>query len=320
MSFHPDFFLRGPFRTLALGLALTVGGPAQALVFITSGDPTFNTTAPGGALTDSGWQFQGQWSGLLGTPVAPNFFLAAKHGGGTVGGAFSYQGSGYLTTAKFDHPTADLTLWQVASAFPTYAPLYTGTDEAGKNLVVFGRSATRGEEVTVSGASPTSLRGWLWNGPGGGTLRWGENTVHTTPTVGGADYLTASFSRGGGANEATLASGDSGGGVFIQDGESWKLAGINFAVEADFRTSADGSSFKAAIFDAGGLFYNFGSGFTLVPDQLADIQASFYSTRVSSYAGWIQGLTAVPEPSSVTLVSGCILMALAVGRHRWPRR
>ena len=170
MSFHPDFFLRGPFRTLALGLALTVGGPAQALVFITSGDPTFNTTAPGGALTDSGWQFQGQWSGLLGTPVAPNFFLAAKHGGGTVGGAFSYQGSGYLTTAKFDHPTADLTLWQVASAFPTYAPLYTGTDEAGKNLVVFGRSATRGEEVTVSGASPTSLRGWLWNGPGGGTL------------------------------------------------------------------------------------------------------------------------------------------------------
>ena len=293
-----------PRLGLLLSFALATLAPARALVFIQSGDPAFNATAPTGDLAGSGWQYQGNWGGLLGTPVAPSYFLTAKHGGGTVGNNFTFQGAAYATTAKFDHPTADLTLWQVAGTFPDYAPLYTGTDEMGKGLVVFGRSAVRGAEVTVPGASPTDLRGWQWGSTGGGTLRWGENQVAATPAVSGAEYLRASFSFSGGPNEATLATGDSGGGVFIQDGGIWKLAGINYAVEAEFRTAADGTTFRAAIFDAGGLYYNNGSGFALLTDLPGDIQASFYSTRVSSYAGWIQGITAVPEPAeSVGLVA-----------------
>lgn len=305
-----------PRLGLLLSCTLATLAPVRALVFIQSGDPSFNATAPTGDLAGSGWQYQGNWGGLLGTPVAPGFFLTAKHGGGTVGNSFTFQGSSYVTTAKFDHPTADLTLWQIAGAFPDYAPLYTGTDEVGKGLVVFGRSAVRGAEVNVAGASPTDLRGWEWGNTGGGTLRWGENQVVATPSVSGAEYLRATFSYAGGPNEATLATGDSGGGVFVQDGGVWKLAGINYAVEADFRATADGTTFRAAIFDAGGLYYNTGSGFALLTDLPGDIQASFYSTRVSSYAGWIQGLTAVPEPAEVAWVTAAGLAGLAF----WHRR
>ncbi len=298
---------------LAAG-ALMTGAPAHALIFIHSADPAFNTTAPTGDLADSGWQFQGTWGGLLGTPVAPNYFVTAKHGGGSVGGTFTYQGTPFTTTARFDHPTADLTLWQVTGAFGMWAPLYTGTDEVGQGLVVFGRSATRGAEVTVPGASPSDLRGWLW-GSTGGAQRWGENRVDSAVNYAGADYLLAGFSYDGGANEATLAGGDSGGGVFIRDGSTWKLAGINYAVEATFRTTADGATFNAAIFDAGGLFGDTGDGFTLLPDSSADLEASFYSTRISAYAGWIQEVTAVPEPTAPAGFAGIGLVAFALARR-----
>lgn len=306
---------RPGLRRLILGGALSATLPVHALIFITSGDPAFNSSAPGGALENSGWQYEGTWGGLLGTPVAPDFFLTAKHGGGSVGDGFSYQGTGFSTVARFDYPTADLTLWQVSGTFPTYAPLYSGADEAGKGLVVFGRSATRGDEVVVSGASVSDLRGWLWNGSGGGTQRWGENVVDATTVYAGADYLVAGFSRTGGVNEATLAGGDSGGGVFIQEGGTWKLAGINYAVEAEFRTSAGGPTFLAAIFDEGGLYADLGSGFVELTDRPADREASFYATRVSSYAGWIQGVAAVPEPNPMPILSGLALLALAAERR-----
>jgi len=319
MMFPLDPLTRLSRLRLFLAASLVWLLPVRALVFIQSGDPSFNATAPTGDLAGSGWQYQGNWGGLLGTPVAPGFFLTAKHGGGAVGNSFTFQGTPYVTTAKFDHPSADLTLWRVAGTFPEYALLYTGTDEVGKELVVFGRSAVRGAEVTVMGASPADLRGWEWGNTGGGTLRWGANQVDATPTVSGAQYLRATFSFSGGPNEATLATGDSGGGVFLRDGGIWKLAGINYAVEAEFRTAADGTTFRAAIFDAGGLYHNTGSGFALLTDMSGDIQASFYSTRVSSYAGWIQGFTAVPEPAGSAWMVAAGLTGFGAWR-RWGRR
>ena len=294
--------------------------PAGAVVFFSSGDPAFNATAPTGPLAGSGWELQGSWVGFLGTPVAPNFFLTATHVGGTVGNSISVGGIPYTTTAKFDHPTADFTLWQIAGVFPTYAPLYTGSDEAGKSMVLFGRSSARGAEVNVTGASVGDLRGWLW-GAGTEAQRWGENVVDTAILLGpGNGFLTASLTRGAGVNEATVASGDSGGGVFIQDGGIWKLAGINFAVEAAFRTSAGGSTFNAAIFDAGGLYFDFdGSGpnpFLLVPDLAGDQVPSMYASRVSTHAGWIESTTGVPEPRWMAAATGCGLILWGVARRR----
>jgi hypothetical protein len=315
MFMHPGSRVRRSLVVSAVFATLAAGPSAQALIFITSGDPAFNTTAPGGALTDSGWQYQGNWGGLLGTPVSPNFFLTAKHGGGAVGNTFSYQGDSFTTIGQFDHPTADLTLWRVEGTFTSYAPLYTGADEVGKGMVVFGRSAVRGAEVNVVGASPTDLRGWQWGNTGGGVRRWGENEVDSVATVSGANYLVAGFSADGGLNEATLAGGDSGGGVFLQDAGIWKLAGINYAVQAEFRLSANGTSFSAGIFDAGGLYGKTGAGFTLLNDGPGNLAASFFSTRVSSYVEWIEGTMAVPEPGELALFTGMALAGFGLFRR-----
>ena len=58
--------------------------------------------------------------------------------------------------------------------------------------------------------------------------------------------LQATFDANGLADEAHLSVGDSSGGVFIQDGGIWKLAGINYGVEALFNTNNSGAGFLAA--------------------------------------------------------------------------
>ena len=300
---------------LPLVVGVSVTQPALALIFVSSGDVGFNTTPPTGPLEGSGWQYQGGWQGLLGTAIAPNHFITAKHIGGGVGGTFSYQGSSYTTTVRFDHPTADLTVWQVSGTFPSYAPLYTGTSEIGQDFVLFGRSAVRGAEVNVPGASPTPLRGWQWGSLGGGMTRWGENRVDDVVLLGGAQYLAAGFSFNGGPNEAMLAAGDSGGGLFILDGGVWKLAGINSKVQSTYSMSAAGPTFQAAIFDGGGLFAGTTTGLLPLPDGAQDWEATFLSTRVSAYDDWITG---VPEPEVVAVWAGVALTAFA-GVRRWRR-
>lgn len=278
-----------------LGFSFYFLARLEALVFFSSGSVNFNTLAPTGVLSGSGWQFQGRWRSFLGTPVAPSFFITAKHVGGDVGDVFSWNGTNYTTVGKVDHPMADLTLWRIGGRFPTFAPLYTQGNEVGRALVVFGRSAARGPEFRVPSASPTQLRGWQWGGSGAGTMRWGQNEVDRVITLSGAQYLMVGFNRSGGVNEATLASGDSGGAVFIKDGMTWKLAGINYGVEADFSTNAAGTTIKAAVFDAGNTFHGAVPGKRVfIPDQSADVSASWVATRISVYSQWIRATAGLP--------------------------
>src|SRR5439155_11197840 len=74
------------FRRLAC-VALLLGLPAasKAVIVFGTGDPAHNTTAPTGALIDSGWQYQGAWGVYLGTPISSNFFITGAHVGGRVG-------------------------------------------------------------------------------------------------------------------------------------------------------------------------------------------------------------------------------------------
>src|SRR5262245_62285209 len=87
--------------------------PAHALIFFSTGDPSYNTNAPRGALTNSGWQYQGAWSVFTGTVISSNAFITAKHVGGTIGDSFTFQGVQYTTTAAFESPDSDLRIWRV---------------------------------------------------------------------------------------------------------------------------------------------------------------------------------------------------------------
>src|SRR5205823_3718296 len=70
----------------ALALAVAVCPRyAGAVIFVSTGDPNFNTTAPTGTLANSGWQWQGDWNtgggNFTATPIGTHYFVAAAHTG-----------------------------------------------------------------------------------------------------------------------------------------------------------------------------------------------------------------------------------------------
>ncbi|MBI4325642.1 MAG: hypothetical protein HY674_10310, partial [Chloroflexi bacterium] len=261
-----------------------------AVIFFSTADPNHNTTPPTGALANSGWECQGLWGFFLGTTIAPQYFITAKHVGGAVGELFDFQGVAYRTSAVFDDPDSDLRIWRINGRFPFWAEIHNRNDEAGKDVVVFGRGTQRGDEVTVSKPFGPALKGWFW-GASDGRQRWGQNQVSSIVTNGVGqigsnngvgEQLKMLFNAGAGAEEATVSDGDSGGGVFIQDGSAWKLAGLNYAVDGPYNTTNSGPGFQAALFDQGGLYVGGEGQWTLARDLAVDLPGAFYATRLSS--------------------------------------
>jgi hypothetical protein len=266
-----------------------VATSASAVILYGTGDPMANNSAPAGAFPHSGWDYEGQFDVFLGTAIAANYFITAKHIGGTVGQTFFLNNVFYTTTALFPDPSSDLQIWQISGTFPAYADLYSGTlgTEVNLNLVVFGRGTQRGNAVNVG--SESHLGGWLW-GTSDHTERWGTNVVgeiKTDPTYG--KLLRAPFDSTGGQNEGHLSPGDSGGGVFVYNGttKQWELAGINLAVDGPFSTSSTGASpFDAAMFDTTGLFEQDDQGNWVT----ARNPSAFYATEIAAREGFINSV------------------------------
>jgi Dockerin type I domain len=261
--------------------------PLRAVILYGTGDPTANTTAPTGAYANSGWQFEGQFDGFLGTVIAPNYFITAKHIGGVVGDKFTFNGTNYTTTAVFPDPSSDLQIWRVSGTLPIQAPLYAGSpgSEVSLFLTVFGRGTQRGNSVFVG--SDAHLGGWLW-GTSDAVQRWGTNivgSITSDPTYGA--LLRVPFNNNGGSNEGHLSVGDSGGAVFVYDRTTnrWELAGINLAVDGAFSTSSNGTNaFNAAMFDTTGLFVDGGSGTWVA----AQNPSGFYATEIAAHRQFIE--------------------------------
>lgn len=294
MKIAPRISPKPPRALLALAIgigAIFFTHRTGAVVLYDNGSPSANTTAPTGALLDSGWQFEGTFGGFLGTPVAPQFFLSAKHLG-KAGAAIVFRGQSYTLEAGngFGDPTAngDLQIWKITGTFPDFAPMYTRADEVGRPLVVIGRGTQRGGEVYLNSV----LKGW-GPGPADSVQRWGQNAVALIYHYDtGNDLLQADFDQNGGPNEAHLTSGDSGGAVFMQDGAVWKLAGINFAVDTVYRR--DGPStytlVQAPLFDRRGFYYPVSGGYAPFAGP-APIATSFYASRISTKLPWICSVT-----------------------------
>lgn len=279
-----------------LGVATWLLAPvcSQAIIFHSTDDPAHNTTAPVGALAGSGWELQGRWGGFLGTPIAPNLFITAKHIGGGVGESFSFRGTNYPVIAAYTDPQSDLRVFEVCGIFPAFAELYSGANEVGRLMMVFGRGTRRGVEVVGDAVPGTEPKGWQWGDPDGVT-RWGTNVVSTVSGVieGLGQLLAADFDADGGGSECHLSSGDSGGAIFIRDGATWKLAGINYAVDGPFSTTGSGTGFNAAIFDTGGLYqFNAATGNWdyQLPKPFLDTPSAFYATRISANLTWINSI------------------------------
>lgn len=275
----------------------------NAVLFYSTGDPSYNTNAPAGELEGSGWQFQGRFQvtasdGYLGAPISPHHFITAAHlPSANVGDSFFYGGKEYTTTEMYsDAANSDLMLWKVNGTFASYAPIYSGTGEASKDCVIFGRGTQRGDAVVVNG----SAKGWEW-GSIDYVVRWGENRVDSTTTIDGLPVLRMDFDSNGSDNECMLSVKDSGGGLFIEEDGVWKLAGISSSISPStfsYSSAFTNTNFKAALFDysfkssdSEKLYYGVGSYARegrFGPSQVAaTYPCVFFSSRVSSRYSWI---------------------------------
>jgi hypothetical protein len=310
---------------LLLAVWLGLAGLSSGIVLLDTDNASSNTTAPSGIYADSGWGFQGEYGGFLGTMIGQQYFITAQH--------FGVQGGTFVSTAEFngvadvtytidsaanggagfwDIAGTDLRVFKINENFTSWAEIYTGSSEVGSTMVTFGRGGPRGAEVTIG---PT-VHGWHTTGMDG-VSRWGANEVSGIVTSGVGDLISAQFNDVSGQNEATLSSGDSGGGVFIKVGAQWQLAGINYAVDGFFDTNStvgDFSEFDAALFDTGGFYEGSdGTGWNFHTDTGLDKPSSMYASRVSSSSTEILAIVAVPEPGSLVLLA---MAGMAMLRRR----
>ena len=284
---------RTSFRTMktSLAIALRIGaammlvGSAAAVTFLDTADPLHNTTTPG---DNSGWQFEGKFLAYLGVPVGPFHFITAGHINGSVGDVFDFHGDLYTTVSQQVIVGTDLRVWEVNKEFPIYAPLSSGVKDVGATATVIGRGKQRGAEVFLG----TVLKGWN-SGTADQVQRWGRNVVREEVIDSDAgSLLICDFNNPGVAEECHLSVGDSGGGLWVLEDGLWRLAGIHYAVDGEFRVPPAGPAMRdAALFDAGGLEIKVGSNWILLPDEATNNPASFYSSRISAHAGEILAIT-----------------------------
>jgi hypothetical protein len=302
---------RPPLASVALvGLGLALALPVRAIILYSTADPDQNAQPPTGALAGSGWQWVGQLGGFHGVPIGPHHFITAAHVGSvTPGTPFVFDGVSYPTIQSNRDPISDLLIWRVEGTFPGHAPLYRASNELGRPLVVFGRGKTRGEPATNTLGA---LGGWK-HGLRDGRLRWGTNVVSTVDEAAG--LLIAEFNANGGAEEAHLGDGDSSGPVFIRDPADgiWKLAGINYGVEASFNnlTPPDGGGFSAALFDKGGFWMGGPGNWQWIADAPTNIPSRFAASRISSRVSWIESVVP-PTVADVPLLAPWHETALTV--------
>ena len=293
-------------RVLALGLALqSVASPrAWAVIAFATSHPQSYQQEPV-ALGGGGWTWTGRFGPFAAVPIGPSSFITAAHVGQEVGTVFTWNGQSFRTVGGETDPQSDLRVWHVCGAFPGFAPRVTSDLREGDGIVVIGRGTSRGSEVLVDRGAGPELAGWQW-GANDGVLRWGTNTVDRlvdgTEVGLNGPVVLFDFDGDAGDDECTVSLGDSGGPVWVQRGNEWQLAAINFATDSEFRTVPDGPTLQGALFDFRGLYQRVASG---AWDQVpaggdGPAPATSVSTRIWPRRQWVDAaIQRAPGPATL---------------------
>jgi hypothetical protein len=308
------------FWVLACAACLAVASPARGIIII--GSSAGNTSAPADAGLAERWNQVGNFNSFLGTPIAPQYFVTAKHLGNLTGQSITFLDStSYTTTARFLDPDSDLAIYQISGTFPNdkIVPMYSGSFSTNQAMTIFGRGRSRTDTQVIGARFPngTEAKGWTW-GAFTGNRSWGTNTFDGLTTLTGAGpQLTWDFDVGGGSNEGILATNDSGGPVFMQEGGLWKLAGINYAIgPKDVRETEAGPTLEAAVYDYGGLYLLVNGTWQLQSAAGGDKPAVSYSSSIPANSTWIDSVIVVPEPATLGIVGFAGLALIAFIRRQ----
>ncbi|MEN8254884.1 MAG: trypsin-like serine protease, partial [Verrucomicrobiota bacterium] len=208
---------------MSIAASAMIAANASAIVVQ---DYTAAETAPNGL----DWSHVHNYKGSSAVAVGGSWILTAGHvadDGGS--GSLSIDGYTYTQQEIVYHASGDLALVRYDMPLPGYYALYSW-DLVGIQVLLAGFGDI--------GAVSTSY--WTMGGSGRGTKRWGSQVINRTRIhyyhAGGSVGFTQNygfwmdFDLGNTSHEAGTATGDSGSGVFYNDGGAWKLAGINTAV------------------------------------------------------------------------------------------
>lgn len=177
-------------------------------------------SAPSVSGLELDWGHVYNYKGSSAVAVGGGWLLTAGHVADDAGtGSISADGTVYHQQEVIPHPSADLALVRYDKAFPGSYDLYIGDTPAITDQLLMVGYGTTG---TVSSSF------WTDSNSGRGTKRWGSQRINSTNL--GGDEFVMKFNSFSTTYEAGAGDGDSGGGVFIKDGDTWKLAGINRSI------------------------------------------------------------------------------------------
>jgi hypothetical protein len=291
-------------RCLTLAMLTTLAASTAQAVIITNPILGRNTSAPTGALENSGWQWQGTYGGFLGTPIAQNWFITAQHVGSA--SQLTLNGTNHPVVETVNISGTDLKLHRVSTPFSSWAQIFNPSTDGPlllqDTLTVFGRGTQRGTAIT---------NGWNW-GPDDGVKSWGTNTHDSVLFTSIGRMLRSDFDNTGlDDNQATVSGGDSGGGVFVQKNGQWRLIGINYGVQKFYASASSGSRLNAAIYDARGYYRYLGDANNSGTNDAGDYQLVTSSLPVPEFwdASYVPASLAtinsaiVPEPASLAVLA-----------------
>jgi len=210
---------------VACALALSVT-PAFAIVEGLTDTSDFSD--PGSDWYGFDWNYIGSVNAGSAVAVGQRYMITNRHFTTAVGHTVTVQGTDYTVQEVINAPlfsgnSPDLRVIKIDAPLPSYYGLYTGTFPGPDDKVIVAGTG-------YSGTIDYENSWYTWSTGTGRELRWGTNEHDGFTNVTSGSFTSfcniVNFDVGDTEYEAGIASGDSGGGMFYNDGSGWKLAGL----------------------------------------------------------------------------------------------